>query len=163
MFSNTLGKSISIFTMTDNQQKGEKVHTAKDPSQHKGFPSNAFVEDKCSKMMKGNVCDNTNSKFKMVTLIFQMINANDFGNYTLVNAVGHSKEVEVRKVTDGTWGEGSEYGPCSKKCLSKIENVWGNKFRTRHCTKPQNGGNKCAGIAKDTIQCAHGPGEPDPR
>ena len=119
--------------------------------------------DKCSKTTLDNECDNNNSKYKTVTLVFNKIDDENFGNYSAVNAVGRSKEVEVRKVIDGTWGEWSMYGPCSKTCFSLKENRWGEKIRNRQCMEPQNGGHPCTGRDREVMQCAHGPGESVPR
>eukprot|EP00092_Neocalanus_flemingeri_P001126 GFUD01001200.1.p1 GENE.GFUD01001200.1~~GFUD01001200.1.p1 ORF type:complete len:793 (+),score=149.52 GFUD01001200.1:191-2569(+) len=158
-FTDMLGSNITVFAMKDDQGKDSAI--PKEETKRDGFPADAFVEDKCSKELLGKTgqCDNRLSKYKIVTLIFNILNEASFGSYWVRNTHGSSQQVEVRKVTDGMWGEWSDFGQCSRTCLSIVDNIWGAKVRTRQCTPQQNGGNDCQGDGKESIQCAHGPGD----
>lgn len=127
MFTNSLGITSIVFSRTDNQTVGKDGNLANNPSK-------ASIEEKCSKNTKDDLCDNSNSKYMTVTLTFNKIHSDDFGNYSLINTLGRSKEVEIRKVVDqpSEYSEWSEW-TCKETCYNPYRRDLTREVRTRKC------------------------------
>ena len=136
-----------------NDEQGVKKE-----SKGKDFPINVVVNDECSHEKIIGTCDNSRSKYKIVTLTFHSLSKDEFGNYSVANENGKSNEVEIKEIIDGTYTDWSIWGPCSKTCVP-LDGLFGSMQRTRKCLEPQNGGNECEGPPIETKLCANKPGE----
>jgi len=117
-----------------------------------GFPREANLGDHCSTNEEES-CSGGDSELKVIKLQFNSITEDDFGDYSIRNGKGSSRNATLHQITDGVQGEWSSFSPCTKTCLG-MDGIWGKMERNRTCTEPQNGGLPCDGEQVEVRECA---------
>jgi hypothetical protein len=147
---------IEVFNMTDISGSSQKS-----PTNLKGFPEHARITDHCSTNEEDS-CSEGQNEIKVITLLFDSITADGFGQYSIQNGKGNSGIATLEQIVDGAQSEWSDFSPCSKTCLPE-DGTWGSMTRRRSCTPPMNGGLPCDGEQEDVRQCAMEAGEATPK
>jgi len=115
---------------------------------------NNTVRNENSRLPKGvRVLETSNEMFKTIKLIIESTEEQHYGSYFIENNSGSSGMGQLKKMVDGVWQEWSLFGPCSKTCVSCLEEP-GVVQRHRTCKRPQNGGEPCRGKSIDEKTCA---------
>merc|ERR1712032_978668 len=119
------------------------------------FPTMFAIEDECGEITKEMKCDYEKSKWKYVTIRFNNIHLDNFGQYQIKNIIGISEPVKLVQTVDGGWTEWTEWSSCSKTCFSK-DMEHGRRTRTRTCDNPtpQDNGDHCLGNNTEVSSCA---------
>ena len=99
-------------------------------------------------------------KYFVVRLKIETVQDEHVGEFILRTKRGDSKVATIKKVVDGKWMPWGQWGECSIECMKKNDPP-GEKFRSRTCIEPQNGGTPCKGSKTDQVKCAHRVGDPD--
>ena len=86
-----------------------------------------IVEDKDKEsildhdLLRGmRVSDELFDKFKTIKIYVESVTEEHYGYYYLENDKGISNVSAVNEIIDGKWAEWSDYGECSKPCISGI-------------------------------------------
>ena len=115
---------------------------------------NNTVRNENSMLPNGvRVLETSNEMFKTIKLIFESTEEQHYSSYFIENNSGRSGMGQLKKKVDGVWQEWSVFGPCSKSCVSCLEEP-GVMQRHRTCKPPQNGGEPCQGKSTDEKTCA---------
>ena len=147
---------VEVFNMTDISGSSQKS-----PENLKGFPEYARIRDHCSTNEEDS-CSEGQNEIKVITLLFDYITEDGFGQYSIKNGKGSSEIATLEQIVDGAQSEWSDFSPCSKTCLPE-DGTWGSMTRRRNCTPPTNGGLPCDGEQEDVRQCAMQAGEATPK